>query len=402
MTVDLRELAGQRLGRLREALAGAPFDAVILTTPESILYATGYRSVAGPLFRAHRMAALVTGDDCWLVCPAADTAPAADAGMPEDRLVPFGRFYFESALGSPLTDMSDRHPDLPAALATAVGFAGRGLRYGIEGLAADPLLGTAAGSSAGSPGRTSAEGSAGAAVDATQWMTALRGPKLPGEVALLRHAARLAEAGVNAALDAAGPGITEQELAGVVAATMVAEGGEPRFVVATTGPRSALADAHPTGRTWQPGELARFDVGCLYGGYYSDIGRTAVLGGPDHRQTSRYAAILDGLDEQIALAKPGVTAEELFEIAMETVRRGGIAPYRRQHCGHGIGLSIYEQPIIAPGTATALEEGMTFCFETPYYEIGWGGMMVEDTLVVTADGVDLFTHSPRALPVVPA
>ncbi|WP_343965198.1 aminopeptidase P family N-terminal domain-containing protein, partial [Streptosporangium amethystogenes] len=69
--VDLRRLASERVARLRGALAEAPFDAVVLTTPESVLYATGYRSVAGALFRAHRMAAVVTGDDCWLVCPAA-------------------------------------------------------------------------------------------------------------------------------------------------------------------------------------------------------------------------------------------------------------------------------------------------------------------------------------------
>ncbi|WP_283137659.1 M24 family metallopeptidase [Rhizohabitans arisaemae] len=384
---DLRTLNDRRLVRLRGALAEAPFDAVVLTSPESVLYATGYRSVAGPMFRAHRMAAVVTGDDLWLVCPAADTAPAADSGVPEDRLVPFGRFYFESEGPSPLSEMADRNTDLYAALAVALREAGPGLRYGVEGLVADPGLAAVAGE---------------ASVEAEGWASAVRGAKLPGELELLRHSALLAEAGIQAAIDAARPGITERELAGIVAATMVAGGGEPRFVVAVTGPRSALADAHPTDRSWAPGELARFDVGCVYHGYWSDIGRTAVLGEPDALQTANYAAILDGLDEQVRLAKPGVPAVEVFDVAMEGVRRGGVTPYRRQHCGHGIGLSVYEPPIIAPGVGSELAEGMTFCFETPYYKLGWGGMMVEDTLVVTGSGVDLFTHAPRTLPVVPA
>lgn len=386
--VDLTGLTAERAGRLRKALSEAPFDAVVLTTPESILYATGYRSVAGALFRAHRMAAVVTADDCWLVCPAADTAPAVDGGLPEDRVVPFGRFYFESSRPTPLTGVADRHPDVYAALRTAIEAAGTGLRYGVEGLAGDPALGAAVGDGVE------------AEADATGWAIRVRGLKLPGEVELLRHAARLAEAGVRAALEIAGEGVTEQALAEAVATTMVAGGGEPRFVVATTGPRSALSDAHPTDRRWQRGELARFDVGCLYAGYWSDIGRTAVLGEPDTRQAGHYAAILAGLDEQIAVTRPGVAVSEVFDVAVRTVEREGISPYRRHHCGHGIGLAVYEPPIVSPGVAVELEPGMTFCFETPYYNIGWGGMMVEDTLVVTGDGADLFTRSPRELPVV--
>ncbi|GHE48812.1 hypothetical protein GCM10017673_58050 [Streptosporangium violaceochromogenes] len=383
--VDQTALAAERVTRLRRALAEAPFDAVVLTTPESVLYATGYRSVAGALFSAHRMAAVVTADDCRLVCPAADTAPAVDGGVAEDRVVPFGRFYFEASRATPLTDVADRHPDLYTALRTATAAAGAGLRYGVEGLDGDPALGAAVD---------------GAGTDATAWAVRVRGSKLPGEVKLLRHAAVLAEAGVRAALEIAGEGVTERTLAEAVASTMVAGGGEPRFVVVTTGPRSALSDAHPTDRRWRPGELARFDVGCVYAGYWSDIGRTAVLGEPDARQAGHYAAILAGLDEQVALARPGVPASDVFDVAMRAVERGGITPYRRHHCGHGIGLSVYEPPIVSPGVATELEPGMTFCFETPYYHLGWGGMMVEDTLVVTEEGTDLFTRSPRELPVV--
>jgi Xaa-Pro aminopeptidase len=173
-------------------------------------------------------------------------------------------------------------------------------------------------------------------------------------------------------------------------------------VVSTTGPRTALADAPATRRSWRPGELARFDVGCTVDGYWSDIGRTAVLGGPDRLQASRYAAILAGEQAQFAAARPGVTTAQLFDVAVAAVEAGGITPYRRHHCGHGIGQSVYEAPIISSGVDRPLVAGMTFCFETPYYEVGWGGMMVEDLVQVTGGGLRVLTGSDRGLRVVPA
>lgn len=368
--VDLARLAADRLARLRAGLARAPFDAVVLTEPESVFHATGYRSVPGQVFRAHRMAAVVTGDDLWLVCGASDAPAAAAAGIPVDRIVPFGRFYVE---GGPehgeLTRMADRHPDLEAALRTAI----------------DRLP-------PGSKAVREAE---------TDVAAEARAIKLPDEVALLRYAARLSEAGVAAALAAAGPGTTERDLAATIAATMVAGGADPRFVVAATAGNSALADVSPTGRAWQPGETARFDVGCVVNGYWSDIGRTAVLGEPDERQRRVYAAVHAGEQAQLDAARPGITAEELFRLGLDATG-AGVPSYRRQHCGHGIGLSIYEPPIIAPGGETPLRAGMTFCFETPYYELGWGGMMVEDTVVITEDGYEMLCSGERDLLVVPA
>lgn len=384
--VDTAALARDRLDRLRAGLAAQPYDAVVLTEPESVLYATGYRSMPGQVFRTHRMAALVTATDLWLVAPAADV-PAADAtSVPVGRISPFGRFYVESGSPDPVTEVADRHDGLAAALAAAVATLPSATRLAVEtrDVPADVLA------------------ACGDVVDdGAGLLFAVRSRKLPAEVELLRYAARLAEAGIDAALEAAGPGTTEAELAAVVAGTMVAGGGDPRFVVALTGERSALADAVPSNRAWRPGEIARFDVGCVVDGYWSDIGRTAVLGEPSARQRDVYAAVRAGEDEQLAAARPGLPAAELFGIGLDAVARG-VPRYRRQHCGHGIGLSIYEPPIVAPGVGTELAADMTFCFETPYYELGWGGMMVEDAVVVTGDGVELLTRSSRDLRVVAA
>jgi Xaa-Pro aminopeptidase len=239
--------------------------------------------------------------------------------------------------------------------------------------------------------------------DATSWLSAVRSRKLPDEVDLLSQAAQSAERGIVTAIESAHPGSTERDLARVVAARMVADGLEPRFVVVTSGPRSALADAYPTDRSIETGDLVRFDVGGTLHGYWSDIGRTAVVGAPTARQSDLYEAILAGEEAELAMARPGVLARDIFARAIAVVEAaGGPSPYRRQHAGHGIGLTAYEPPIVSPNDTGALEEGMTFCFETPYYELGWGGMMVEDALVVTDDGCRPLTSIARGLTVIPA
>ncbi|MGH9100623.1 MAG: M24 family metallopeptidase, partial [Acidimicrobiales bacterium] len=91
---------------------------------------------------------------------------------------------------------------------------------------------------------------------------------------------------------------------------------------------------------------------------------------------------------------------ELFAAAVTEVERHQLIPYRRHHCGHGIGLEAYEPPLIGPTVDQALEPGMVLCFETPYYELGWGGMMVEDTVVITDNGCELLSVSDRSLRVV--
>ncbi|MPZ27921.1 MAG: M24 family metallopeptidase [Micromonosporaceae bacterium] len=375
-------LTAARLGRLRERLAREPADAVVLTSPESVHYATGYRSVAGQIFAGHTMAALVTADQVWLVCPAADTAAAVDAGVAGDRIVPYGRFYFAGEGAA--AGLSDRHASFQEALAVVLRPVS-GQRLGVEGPAA-PVAAELAGDRA---------------TDATGWVLGVRAVKLPGEQALLRTAAELAENGIRAALAGARAGVTERELAAVVATMMVAGGGTPRFVVVTAGPRSPLGDAFPTDRPCHPGDLLRFDVGCVYQGYWSDLARTAVVGEPTARQQAHYDALLAGLHAELELARPGVTAGEVFRAAQRTVEAAGIAPYRRHHTGHAIGLSVYERPVISPDSEVPLAPGMVFCLETPYYELGWGGLMVEDTGVVTEAGFDLFTHLDRSLRVVP-
>lgn len=229
----------------------------------------------------------------------------------------------------------------------------------------------------------------------------MRAKKLPAELKLLRRAARLAELGIEAGIAAAGRGVTDKEVANTVAATMAAGGGMPRNVTVVGGLRSALSDALSTERPLEAGDLLRFDVGCSYYGYQSDIARSAVIGEPTELQALRFAALLAGLERAFELARDGARASDIFSAVVATVEKKGLAPYRRHHVGHAIGMSVYERPVIAPSDTSVLTAGSTFCLETPYYEPGWGGMMVEDTGVITQEGFKLLTGIERTLRIVP-
>ena len=383
-------LAADRLARFRAALEQCDVDAFVAASPANVAYAVGYRSVSDQLFRGHQMASVVTPEQALLVVPAADTGPAVDAGVAEDALVAYGRFYFASAANHRAARLSDQHPDLASALVTAVGACGVATgRVGVDVAGLGPHWPAVQAALSGAD-----------LVDVSDVLVRARARKLPEEVDRLRRAARLAETGIDAALAAARAGSTERDLARVVAGVMLEGGGRPGFVVVTAGERSALGDAEPSDRPAQVGDLIRFDVGCTVDGYWSDMARTAVVGEPDEVQAARYRALLRGEQAQLDAVRPGVTAARLFEIAVNAVEGAGLSPYRRHHCGHGIGTDVYEPPIVAPGHDVALEPGMTFSLETPYYELGWGGMMVEDTILVTEDGHERLTISDRQLRVV--
>jgi Xaa-Pro aminopeptidase len=379
-----RGLAGDLRGRVVSALAHADFDRLVVAQPENIAYLTGYRSLSESMRRDPTMlAALDQAGDLHLVGPVADAgAVLHDGVVAADRYVPYGRFYFESPDGAPASRMADRHATLAEAAAELIAGLGTGGTIGVDAPAAAVLADVL------HPDR---------AVDASPWMLERRACKTPAEVRLLEKAARLVELAIDGCLDLVGPGTTELDLARSIAGTVGDGGGTPRFVVVASGERSALSDVAATPRSIERGDLVRFDIGCTLDGYWADLGRTVVVGPPTALQQDRYDAVFAGEQALLDTARPGVTAAALFDVAMSGVLAHGLAPYRRHHCGHAIGSEVYERPIIAPGWDVELIEGMTFCFETPFYELGWGGMMVEDTVVITDEGCRMLNGSDRSL-----
>ena len=104
-----------------------------------------------------------------------------------------------------------------------------------------------------------------------------------------------------------------------------------------------------------------------------------------------------GEEQAVKEIRPGIGADVIFRTAVNRTREAGIPHYNRHHCGHGIGLEIYDWPLLAPDVKIPLEAGMVLCVETPYYELGWGGIQVEDTVEVTRYGARYLSKSSREL-----
>ena len=221
--------------------------------------------------------------------------------------------------------------------------------------------------------------------------------KLPGEVEMIRHATKMVEAGIEAIVAEGRVGKTEYDFAALVSEKMAKGGAVPRLVSVTSGPRSALADAYPTDRVIEAGDLVRLDASCFVGSFSSDMARTFVMGEPSALIAKLYRAIELGLEEELNAVKGGARVGDVYAAAVDTVRKEGIPSYRRHHYGHGLGIGGYEQPIVVENSELHMEPGMCFCLETPYYQLGWGGMMVEDTILVTEGGYEPITTIPRKL-----
>lgn len=361
---------------------------VVSSDPSNKGYLSGYHSVIHDIAMDYRSAVLATRERASLVLTAADAGPALELLKDQDLLFRYGEFYFEThGDGGPRGYNVPGRPGFDEAFMDALDAVagGRGL-VGVDRSDGDLLW------------RICADRiGEGRIVDVTPAFRQARRTKTAGEISLLRRSTELVEAGLKSVIANARVGMTEIDLARLIATELFGGGAIPRIVSVTSGPRSALADAYATDRKIMAGDMIRIDTAATYQGYWSDMARCFVFGEPSARQASTYASLLLGLEEELKAVKPGVTANHLFDVAVSTVRSNGIAHYKRQHCGHGIGLKTYDSPVVNSKDTTMLEPGMCLCLETPYYELNLDGMMVEDTIVVTDKGYEPITTISREL-----
>ena len=245
-------------------------------------------------------------------------------------------------------------------------------------------------------------------VRAEKIFSEIRMIKTDEEVRRFQKAVDITEEAWGRALEQAREGMTEREFSDIYLHTIISEGGRisslGHYGMGMYGPpisfgrRTAFVDIMlPSDYKLKRGDLIRFDGGCSYMGYDCDMGRTAVLGQPTQKQRKYYDATLKGEELGIEMTKPGVKASDIFNAVMNAVRKGGISHYRRQNTGHGLAIQHTDPPRIGPKDQTPLEEGMVLCVETPYYEVGFGGLIVEDILLVTKKGHRRLTRSSRDL-----
>jgi Xaa-Pro aminopeptidase len=227
----------------------------------------------------------------------------------------------------------------------------------------------------------------------------LRAVKTPEEVRRLESAVALTEAAVRAVIGMISPGVTEAEMVREFERTIVSGGGRPYFSQIYAGRRGSVGQQPFPDGVVRRGDIVRFDVGCVFKGYCSDIARNVAVGDPGDRLRRLHAATVAAEDAALEALRPGARASDVFNAGVDAARKT-LPNYRRQHIGHGVGLEVYEMPLLGPNDHTVVEEGMTLEVETPYYEIGSAGLQPEDTVVVTQGSPRIINTLPRDLIVV--
>ena len=187
-----------------------------------------------------------------------------------------------------------------------------------------------------------------------------------------------------------------------IAAAIVAEGhSEVAFIIVGSGPHGADPHHECSDRVLQAGDIVVVDIGGpVEPGYNSDSTRTYSLGEPDAQVAQQYSILQQAQRAAVACIRPGVTAQQVDAAARDVLTEAGLGEYFVHRTGHGIGLSVHEEPYIVAGNDVTLAAGMAFSVEPGIYFPGRWGARIEDIVVVTDDGSESLNNRPHDLIVV--
>jgi len=228
----------------------------------------------------------------------------------------------------------------------------------------------------------------------------LRAIKTDNEIAKIKQAIKSTERGYEAAMASITEGITDFDIAKAFRVAVAHEGDDISHLICGVGAKGGVLFTHPCGFKVKEGDIIRFDLGTVHMGYRSDLSRSAVLGEPSERLIKLHKALLEAQRKGIKEIKPGTKLCEIHKIIKKTVRDAGYTEYTRGMFGHSVGLECEEQPMITASTHAIFEPNMVFSVEVSWYEPGWGGMNIEDMIVVTKDGCEELSTMPRDIRVI--
>jgi Xaa-Pro aminopeptidase len=219
------------------------------------------------------------------------------------------------------------------------------------------------------------------------------------EVAELRRAGDAIDAVHRRVSEWLRAGRTEREVAADIARAIVAEGHETvEFVIVGSGPNGADPHHEVSDRVIEDGDIVVVDIGgAVPSGYNSDSTRTYAVGAPDPEAAARIEVLVRAQQAAVDAARPGVTASEVDAAARQVLADAGLGEAFLHRTGHGIGVSVHEEPYIAPGNDLVLREGMAFSIEPGIYFSGEWGARIEDIVVLTADGCERLNTSEHSL-----
>lgn len=214
------------------------------------------------------------------------------------------------------------------------------------------------------------------------------------ELTTLRQAALIADQAFEKILAEVRPGLTERQIAARLEFFLRDLGASSSSfeMIVASGVRSALPHGVASDKVLEKGDLVTFDFGALYQGYVSDVTRTIVLGKPSAKQKEIYEIVLEAQLKGIAAVRPAIPAKEVDLAARNHIEHKGYGPYFGHSTGHGIGLEVHEAPSVTTRSEEMLTPGMVITVEPGIYLPGFGGVRIEDDLLVTDSGAEVLTH----------
>ena len=235
-------------------------------------------------------------------------------------------------------------------------------------------------------------------IPASQIVEELRGQKDELEIEILSEAVRIADLAMAEAASCLEDGVREYEVADVIERTLKDAGasGTAFDTIVASGPNSALPHHKAGDRVISEGDSVVIDMGALYQGYRSDLTRTYSVGDSDRSKYDEvYGIVLEAQMAAEASASPGMLGMELDSVARDIIGGYGYGSFFGHGLGHGVGIDVHESPMVVPSSGDRIFPGSVFTIEPGIYIPGWGGVRIEDVLVMGDSSAQVLTLSPK-------
>lgn len=233
-----------------------------------------------------------------------------------------------------------------------------------------------------------------------QLVEEIRAEKDRQEIAAVRRSLFITEGAFQAVQKILRPGKTEKEIAWQVKQWIHQKGGDDLAFepIVASGPNAALPHAEPTEREVKKGEPILFDLGSKWQGYCSDLSRTVFLGPPTDRFKEVYSLVRQAQIRAERGIRAGITTADADALARSVIEKGGYGQYFKHSLGHGVGLATHELPSLSPVKPAPLNTGMVVTIEPGIYLPGWGGVRLEDMVVIQKKGVKVLNQDQTFYP----
>jgi len=347
-----------RIERLRELCKNKDLDGFIISKPENRLYFSGFSGSSGLLLVAGNEAKLLT--DFRYVTQAQSQAP-------DYEIIRHGANIFKT-LGQAAHDLGSKKLGFEMDFVTWADY--QSMQGELSGIELVPHK-----------------------------VDGLRMLKDETELAALRKAVFIADQAFSHILTYISPGMSERDVALELEYTMRRLGAEKSAfdIIVASGVRSSLPHGIASEKIIEQGDFVTMDFGAVYNGYHSDITRTIIMGQANDKQRQIYDVVLQAQLAGVKAIQPGKTGKQVDEVSRNVITLAGYGNCFGHGLGHGVGLVIHEEPRLSPGGDTMLEAAMTVTVEPGIYIPEWGGVRIEDTVVVVSTGCEILTASSKQL-----